>query len=137
MAKVCALSAPGFLLGVFFGFGGLFFRLLCVVVIGGRPEGGEGTALYIDCLSSFATFTVSSLGRFPWETSDSTAGRSASMPCLHALRPSVRVRSTRCLVFGRYGTPWAWTHDGALPLRHFLQAKASLPIEIRFAGEKF
>jgi hypothetical protein len=44
MAKVCALSAPGFLLGVFFGFGGFFFRLLCVVVIGGRPDGGEATA---------------------------------------------------------------------------------------------
>ena len=44
MAKVCALSAPGFLLGVFLGFGGLFFRLLCVVVLGGRPKGGEATA---------------------------------------------------------------------------------------------
>jgi hypothetical protein len=44
MAKVCALCALGFLLWVFFGFGGLFFRLLRVVVIGGRPEGGEGTA---------------------------------------------------------------------------------------------
>jgi hypothetical protein len=41
MAKVCALSAPGFLLGVFFGFGGLFFRLLCVVVLGGRSKGGD------------------------------------------------------------------------------------------------
>jgi hypothetical protein len=38
MAKVCALCAPGFLLGVFFEFGGLFFPLLCVVVIDGGPE---------------------------------------------------------------------------------------------------
>jgi hypothetical protein len=41
----CALyGALGFLLGVFFGFGGLFFGLLRVAVIGGRPECGEGPA---------------------------------------------------------------------------------------------
>jgi hypothetical protein len=45
MAKVCALRVLGFLLGVFFGFDGLFFRLLCVVVIGGRPVSAKGGGL--------------------------------------------------------------------------------------------
>jgi hypothetical protein len=41
--------------------------------------------------------------------------------CIHALRPCVRVHSTRC---GSLGAPRhsAWMHDGALPLREFLQA---------------
>ena len=42
MAKVCALCALGFLLGVFFGFGGLFFDPLCV--FDGGPESGGATA---------------------------------------------------------------------------------------------
>ena len=68
-------------------------------------------------LSAFATLTVASLGcKFPSKTSGSMAGRSARVPCMHASRPCVRVRSTRG---GSLGAPVhsAWMHDGALPLR--------------------
>ena len=41
---MCALCALGFLPEEFFGSGSLFFRRLGVLVIGGRPECGEGTA---------------------------------------------------------------------------------------------
>ena len=71
---------------------------------------------------AFATLTVSSLGcKFPSKTSGSMAGRSARVPCMHASRPCVRVHSTR---YGSLGAPVrsAWMHNGALPLRHFLQA---------------
>ena len=44
MAQMCALCALGFLLKEFFGSGGLFFRQLGVLIIGGGPECGEGTA---------------------------------------------------------------------------------------------
>jgi hypothetical protein len=40
MAKVCALRVLGFLLGVFFGFGGLFFLHLCVFANGGTIRQG-------------------------------------------------------------------------------------------------
>jgi hypothetical protein len=48
MAKVCALCAPGFLLGVFFGLGGLFFDPLRIFVIDGGPEIGGATAAYLN-----------------------------------------------------------------------------------------
>ena len=41
---MCALCALGFLPEEFFGCGGLFFRRFGVLVIGGGPECGEGTA---------------------------------------------------------------------------------------------
>jgi len=41
---MCALCALGFLLGVFFGFGGLFFDPLRVFVLNGGPESDGATA---------------------------------------------------------------------------------------------
>jgi hypothetical protein len=43
MAKECVVSVVSLLRG-FFGFGGLLSHPLRVLVIDGRPEGGEGTA---------------------------------------------------------------------------------------------
>ena len=192
MAKVCALSAPGFLLGVFFGFGGFFFiQLLVLVIVGYGLQGvrGRGRLLAVErrwggpgsgcgcgfgvgsaviggeagsesaglvacwevrsawvsssslCCSISARVgglgrvmpilrfrivighaTVARLGyKFPSITSGSMAGRIARVLCMHASRPCVRVHSTRC---GSLGAPVdsAWMHDGALPLRHLLQA---------------
>jgi len=56
MAKVCALCALGFLLGVFFGFGGLFFRLLRVVRahMAGKDDGLVTVRPVLDRVSCFA-----------------------------------------------------------------------------------
>jgi hypothetical protein len=45
--------------------------------------------------------------------------------------------SKRCVVFGRYGTEWAWTHDGVYPREIFFKRQRRLPLQIRFAGGKF
>ena len=86
-------------------------------------------------VSAFATLRVASVGcKFTSETSGSMAGRSARVPCMHVSRPCVRAHSTKG---GSLGAPVhsAWMHDSALPLRYFLQAQASLPIQMQFAGE--
>ena len=42
--RIRCYRLPGFLAKEFFGFGGILFRRLGVLVIGGGPECGEGTA---------------------------------------------------------------------------------------------
>ena len=57
MAKVCALCALRVLLGIFFGFGGLFFHRLRVFVLDGEPDSGVATGAVEETRVSYSQGT--------------------------------------------------------------------------------